>query len=330
MCLCFIYFFQIEMAQSNGYFAILVAILIPSTLSNITLLYFITTKQSLRTVPNIYLGSSLVAQLASLLLVGLHILVHITIPEVTTVSAFFACMTVVERCLLAATVLSFVGLSFERCKYFVKSSTYIPDYRETKKTLVSIWAISIIHGMACLAIGYLAQDLSNPSHQSITYGIDLKSAIPLSLDFLAIFLLSGILMTIQYYRIVHNLWYSPYASLILQKKRKKSVYFLLSITIIQWLMLAGVCLFRLVCILLNSNKANQNLIFLLTLLVQTMSFSVLPSIYLCFSEQTRLQIKRMGRNNRIDSETTRNHRRSTIIEGEISIHAVNGYELNQS
>jgi len=231
-CLYFILFFQIEMAQSNGYFAIILVILIPSTLSNITLLYFITTKQNLRTVPNIYMGSSLVAQLASLLLVGLHMLVHITLPEATTVSAFFACMTVIERCLLAATVLSFVGLSFERCKYFVKSSTYIPDYRETKKTLVSIWAISIIHGMAGLAIGYLAQDLSNPSHQSITYGIDLKSAIPLSLDFIAIFLLSGILMTIQYYRIVHNLWYSPYANLILQKKWKKSVYFLISITII--------------------------------------------------------------------------------------------------
>lgn len=317
------------MAQSNEYFAIVVVILIPSTLSNITLLYFITTKQNLRTVPNIYLGSSLVAQLASLLLIGLHILVHVTLPEVTTISAFFACMTVIERCLLAATVLSFVGLSFERCKYFVKSSTYIPDYRETKKTLVSIWAISIIHGMVGLAIGYLAQNLSIPSHHRITYGNDLKSAIPLSLDFIAIFMISGILMTIQYYRIVYNLWYSPYANLILQKKRKKSVYFLISITLIQWLMLAGVCVLRLVWIQLHSNTTNHNLIFLLTLLVQTMSFSVLPSIYLCFSEQTRLQIKRMGRNNQIEPETTRNRRRSTIMEGEISIHDVIDYELNQ-
>lgn len=157
--------FQFGMAQSNSYFTIVVVIIIPSTLSNITLWYIIATKQILRTVPNIYLGSSLVAQLPSLFLVGLHVLVHITIQEVTTVSAFFACMTAVERFLLAAMVLSFVGLSFERCKYFVKSSTYIPDYRETKKALVSLWAISIIYGMTGLAIGYLAQFLSNPSHQ---------------------------------------------------------------------------------------------------------------------------------------------------------------------
>lgn len=69
-------------------------------------------------------------------------------------------------------------------------------------------------------------------------------------------------------------------------------------------------------------------IFLLTLLVQTLSFSVLPSIYLCLSEQTRLQIKKMDRNNRIESETTRSRRRSTIMESEISIHAVIGYDFS--